>query len=172
MALLRPRVPHALIISPSEVTRSLFANLLDGFRLTLTGSVEEAEDQLKGLSRSRETTDFVIIDYQPDYIVNELTMKIRDMQSSALMDTKIVHLYTPTSEALLQQNRLNGTTMSGVMRMTKPPRKARLLQTLASLKDITGYKLSKSSSDVTQALDNLQAAQRTLFGNVLIAEGL
>jgi len=54
--------------------------------------------------------------------------------------------------------------------MTKPPREARLLQTLAGLKNLPNYISSNPTSDVAKAMEDLAAAHRTLFGNVLIAE--
>jgi len=56
------------------------------------------------------------------------------------------------------------------VKMTKPPRKARLLQTLAGLKDLPNAMPSTKASEIVKAIDDLTAVKRTLFGNVLVAE--
>jgi len=57
-----------------------------------------------------------------------------------------------------------------VIRFHKPPRTNRLIQLIASLKGISAEILSSKSTEVSQALKDLSAAKRTLYGNVLIAE--
>jgi len=54
--------------------------------------------------------------------------------------------------------------------MTKPPRLARLLQTLADLKNLPHPMISYQPSEIVKAIEDLANAQRTLYGNVLIAE--
>jgi hypothetical protein len=63
----------------------------------------------------------------------------------------------------------NGT--SGIIRMTKPPRKARLLQALARLKRLPLETYADLRSTTTSAAVEPPESLRTLFGNVLIAEG-
>jgi len=54
--------------------------------------------------------------------------------------------------------------------MTKPPRLARLLQTLAGLKNLAHPMISNHVSEIAKAVEDISNAQRTLYGNVLIAE--
>lgn len=61
-----------------------------------------------------------------------------------------------------------------VVRMNKPPRRGRLLQLLANLKDIPVPDGGFTGSQIEQALKSLEAAQEALLNtaNVLIAEGM
>lgn len=63
------------------------------------------------------------------------------------------------------------TSFGRIVRMNKPPRRARLLQLLANLKDISVPAGGLTGSQIERALESLEAAQ-TLFNtaNVLIAE--
>jgi hypothetical protein len=64
------------------------------------------------------------------------------------------------------------TSFGRVVRMNKPPRRARLLQLLANLKDIPAPAGGLTNSQIEQALESLGAAQALLnTANVLIAEG-
>jgi hypothetical protein len=66
---------------------------------------------------------------------------------------------------------LANSTIPGVAKMTKPPRLARLLQMLADLNNLPHPLVSHQPSEITKAIEDLAKAQRTLYGNVLIAEG-
>ncbi|KAI0296719.1 hypothetical protein BC826DRAFT_968026 [Russula brevipes] len=55
--------------------------------------------------------------------------------------------------------------------MTKPARKARLLQALAKLRELPPETYADLRSAVTSIVEEPPESQRTLFGNVLIAEG-
>jgi CheY-like chemotaxis protein len=79
-----------------------------------------------------------------------------------------VHLYTPTTDSLTSGQAFKRVTR-GIVRTTKPPRQARLLQTLAKAKNISVTPASQGSA-VQGAVNNVAAAKRTLYGNVLIAE--
>jgi hypothetical protein len=64
------------------------------------------------------------------------------------------------------------TSFGRIIRMNKPPRRARLLQLLANLKDISVPAGGLTSSQIEQALESLGAAQTLLnTATVLIAEG-
>lgn len=64
------------------------------------------------------------------------------------------------------------TSFGRIVRMNKPPRRARLLQLLANLKDISVPTGGLTNSQIEQALESLVSAQTLLnTANVLIAEG-
>jgi hypothetical protein len=72
-----------------------------------------------------------------------------------------------------QDENLPITSFGRVVRMNKPPRRARLLQLLANLKDIPVPAGGFTSSQIERALESLGVAQTLLnTANVLIAEGL
>jgi len=54
--------------------------------------------------------------------------------------------------------------------MTKPPRRARILQTLARLKDLPHDIPPSHITDIAKAVDDVSTAQRTLSGHILVAE--
>lgn len=167
---MKPRPPSVLVCSESEPTRLLLGSLLSGFRVYTVSSKSEAENYLRHID-AVQALDFLIFDGQSEASADELARYLRSLTYSSLSDTKIIHLYTPTTDSLSGQA-LFSSSIAGVIRMTKPPRKARLLQTLASLKDRATSITSTTPSAISQAIEDISAAQRTLFGNVLIAEGI
>jgi hypothetical protein len=83
-------------------------------------------------------------------------------------------LASATRFASMQRHNENSPIMSfgRIVRMNKPPRRARLLQLLANLKDIAVPAGGLTNSQIEQALESLGAAQTLLNrANVLIAEG-
>lgn len=168
--LTKPRPPHIVVCSASPVTLTLFGHILPGFSVVLASSIADAEIYLRNLGDRNPPVDFVIMDHQSEMQAEELAKFIDSLHHSTLKETKVIHLYTPTTS--LSGRSVFGSNSPGVVKMTKPPRKARLLQTLAGLKNLPNAMPIAPSSDVIRAMDNIAAAQRTLFGNVLIAEGL
>ena len=170
-AALRKGAFHVLVISPSEVTLALLNNMLSsaGCNVTLISSLREAKARLPIIGSAPVKLDFVLLDDQSERHVDEFTGFMVDLNLPGLSATKLIHLYTPTA------NRTSSSVFSAssdrVIRMTKPPRTARLLQLLAELKNLQPAASTQPRSDVSKALDDLSAAQRTLFGNVLVAEG-
>lgn len=141
--------------------------MLSGFFVSSVSSIEEAQEHLRNASTVHPPLDFVLLDDQSEYRADELTRFLHSLPTDPLKDTKIIHLYTPTTDSLAGHNAFASDT-PGVVRMTKPPRKARLLQLLAIVKnpsDTPMVPLGGAQSEESA----LQ--QRTLFGNVLVAEG-
>jgi hypothetical protein len=166
--LAQPRPPRVLIISASDTTRSLLATLLGGFFITAISTVGEALDHyLPGAHLYDPPLDFIIIDAQVDSHAEDLANALQTSEHTALRAVNIVHLYTPTTEALASAPS-RGKTL-GVTRLTKPPRQARLLHALGRLKHIAGT--PTTASYTSQGPVNGTGPRRTLFGNVLIAEG-
>ncbi|PBL00451.1 histidine kinase [Armillaria gallica] len=160
--------PQILVISGSSVTLALLNTFFTGFTVTAISNLQDAEMFLRSFSNLHAPLDFIILDDQSDEHANDLAHFLRSLHVSALQDTKIIHLYTPTTN--LSRQSIFGTSTPGVVKMTKPPRQARLLQTLAGLKNLPNAIPSVSSTEVSKAMQNVAAAQRTLYGNVLIAE--
>lgn len=144
--------------------------MLSGFRVTPVSSIQDAEQYLQGVGPSYPSLDFFILDDQSETHADDLAQLLHSSQLTALKDTQIIHLYTPTTDSLSGHAVFSSST-PGVVKMTKPPRLARLLQTLAGLKNLPNELSTSQTSEVAKAVEDLAAAQRTLYGNVLIAEG-
>lgn len=170
LSLMNPVPIRTLVCSPSGSTLAFLRTLLRGFVVTSTSSIQETLDSLGRYSASDPGLDFVILDDQSEAHADALARCISSLDVQAFQETKVIHLYTPTTSDSGQAVFAN-STISGVIKMTKPPREARLLQTLAGLKNLPNCISSNQNSDVAKAMEDLAAAQRTLFGNVLIAEG-
>ncbi|KAJ7596782.1 dual-domain HisK/Mak2 protein kinase [Mycena floridula] len=164
-ALSKSRPLRVLVCSGSQVTLTFLGIVLDSFNVELFGSVQDVEARLRAFGPSSPPLDFLILDSQSETLAEELARLIVSLKQRSLSETKIIHMYTPTTS--LHSVFANNTP--GVVKMTKPPRKARLLQMLASLKELPNT-ITSTSTDVTKAIEDLATAQRTLFGNVLVAE--
>jgi hypothetical protein len=164
----QPRPPRLLVISASDTTRSFLATLLTGFFVNAVSTVGEALDNYIPAAHLYDPPlDFIIIDAQADSHAEELANALRSSEHDALRGVHVIHLYTPTTEALTSTPSRGVSTI--VTRLTKPPRQARLLQALARLKHIAGAPMTGTQANLVAASDS--GPRRTLFGNVLIAEG-
>jgi hypothetical protein len=167
--LMKPRPLRLIVCSLSQVTLVLLQTMLSGFSVTLASSIEDTETHLRNVM-PHHPLDFVILDDQSETHADDLARLLLSLKSSAFQDTKIIHLYTPTINSLSGLALFSSST-PGVVKMTKPPRKARLLQILADLKNVSDGKSNSQATDVTKGAEDLATAQRTLYGNVLVAEG-
>lgn len=169
--LLTPVPPRILICSTSSTTRALVSNLLQGFKLISCASVDEA----MGIMQSVTTqVDFVVLDHPAEAGAEDLARWIKTSPSSA---AKLIHLWTPTSK--VQPNPLarwenpppavkQELPTGNIVRVNKPPRKARLLNVLAALKDGVPTSTVATSTSVSSGIDRSGALE--VAGNVLIAE--
>lgn len=144
----------------------MLTTMLEGFDATAVTSIIDVENHLRSFGPLHRPLDFIVLDSQFETDAEQLARSLPSMNPTAFRETKILHLYTPTTNL----HSVFGNSIPGVIKMTKPPRKARLLQALANLKELPNT-VKAHVSDVTQAMEDLAAAQRTLFGNVLVAEG-
>jgi hypothetical protein len=167
---MKPQPLRILVCSSSDVTLALLNTIFSGFHVTSVSSIQEAEAHLQSFGDSHNSLDFLILDDQSETRADNLARYLHSLELIALQDTKIIHLYTPTTS--LSGHAIFSSKTPGVVKMTKPPRTARLLQTLAGLKDLPHVTSLTQASDVVRAMEDLAAAQRTLFGNVLVAEGI
>lgn len=162
---------HLMLVSPSDATLLWLSNILTGFKLTLLKSIEEIGPSIQQAEADQEIVAFILVDDQSERNVEEVINALRARDSSITRDTKIIHVFTPTSE-FLSNHRSGRVDQAGLVRITKPVRTLRLLQTIAHLKNI-GTSTDAGSLSETLRLDDpkQEGSRRTLFGNVLIAEG-
>ncbi|KAI3615522.1 histidine kinase [Moniliophthora roreri] len=158
--LARPRPPHILVCSPSKVTLTLFSHMFNGFHLSLVPSKEDAEAYIRNLTDPNPPLDFVILDDQSESHADQLAEFLHSLNLPALHETKVVHLYTPTTK--LSGRAIFGTSTAGVVKMTKPPRKAKMLQTLAGLKNLPNTLSAAPVTDVTRAMDEFNLLVKQL----------
>jgi CheY-like chemotaxis protein len=168
--LMEPRPPRILISSPSDAATGLLCSMLDGFEVSAVSTVEELEASLRLAETSDTNIDCIILDHQAEEAADGIARLMESLHSPMLRDTKLIHLYTPVMDSI-SSNPVFGNGASGIIRMTKPPRKARLLQALAKLRKLPLETYADLRSTTTLTVDEPPASQRTLFGNVLIAEG-
>lgn len=170
MQLMKPHVMRILVASQSPATCSLLNTMLSGFFVHSVNSIEQAQEYLRSSGAIHPPLDFVILDEQSETRADALCRFAHSLPMDPLKNTKIVHLYTPTTDSLTGHSAFS-SDIPGVVRMTKPPRKARLLQMLAILNNPEAAKILPSGAGgQTDEQQTLQ--KRTLFGNVLIAEGV
>lgn len=167
--LLAPRPLRILVCSGSDATLGLLKSMLAGFTVIPVSSMEDTHEHLRSYSNDDTVLDFVILDDQSETRVDDLARSLHSLHTRPFKDTKIIHLYTPTTSTSGHAIFAN-STIPGVAKMTKPPRLARLLQTLADLNNLPHPMVSHQPSEVRKAIEDLENAQRTLYGHVLIAE--
>jgi len=131
-------------------------------------TLADAETRLRAFGNSHAPLDFVILDDQSETHADEIATFLRSLGVSSLQETKIIHMYTPTMNR--SSHSIFSSNTPGVVKMTKPPRQARILQALAGLKDLPNAMPSTQFSHIARAMDSIATAKRTLFGNVLVAE--
>ncbi|PSS37163.1 hypothetical protein PHLCEN_2v1036 [Hermanssonia centrifuga] len=168
LQLMKPHPLRVLVTSKSPATVSLLNTMLSGFFIASVSSIEEAQEHLRNATTIHPPLDFVLLDDQSEHRADELARFLQALPADTLKDTKIIHLYTPTTDSLSGHSAFTNDT-PGVVRMTKPPRSGRLLQMLAVLKNPSQNKIIPSGGEA-QSEDQKLAENRSLFGNVLIAE--
>jgi hypothetical protein len=137
------------------------------------GSTDETTRHISDQTVPHPPLDFILLDEQSDILAEDLAILLESRRNGPFRDTKIIHIYTPTADGVAGVAAFQSTT-PGVTKMTKPPRRARLLQTMAGLKNLPNSlpSAAPATSSVVAAIEDLAAARRTLFGNVLVAEGM
>ncbi|EJD55247.1 hypothetical protein AURDEDRAFT_140870 [Auricularia subglabra TFB-10046 SS5] len=177
--LMQPTPLRLLLFSPSQATLALLHNMLTGLSLTEAASIEDVESQLTGASGAVAQFDFVIVDHPDEARVQNL---LRSLQSSPVnVKSNIIHLFTPSSTKATHirwsptpqpppRDSPGEIPIGNVVRLSKPPRTMRLLVILASLKDVLPEMSLMPISEIRAPVEDPNGLQRTLFGNVLIAE--
>ncbi|KAF8272384.1 histidine kinase [Lactarius quietus] len=167
--LMEPRPPRILISSPSDAATALLCSMLDGFDVSAVSTVDGLEASLRLTETSDTKLDCIILDHQAEATADGIARLLESLHSPMLKDTKLIHLYTPVTDTI-SSNPVFGNSTSGIIRMTKPPRKARLLQALAKLRKLPLETYADLRSTSALTVEEPPESQRTLFGNVLIAE--
>ncbi|KAI0809255.1 histidine kinase [Irpex lacteus] len=166
--LMKPHPVRVLVVSKSPATASVLTTMLSGFFVNSVSSIDEARDHLRTASTIHPPLDFVILDEQSENKADELARFLHSLPLDPLKDTKLLHLYTPTTDSVTGHSIFNSNT-PGVVRMTKPPRRTRLLQMLSLLKNPSQAQVPVAGLGA-QAEEQSALERRTLFGNILIAE--
>ncbi|CDO70926.1 hypothetical protein BN946_scf184829.g34 [Trametes cinnabarina] len=163
---------HFLISSGSSATIAMLSTMLSGFTTSAVPNIDEAERFVRTFEYAAQPLDFVLLDDQSETRADDLARTLRSLPYPALQDTKIIHLFTPTTDNLAGAPMLRNDTetIPGIVRMTKPPRQAKLLQLLATLKNVLDQVPIRPIVNASELREEEALAQRTLFGNVLIAE--
>jgi len=131
--LTHPRPVQIIICSPSDTTLRLLETMFTGLRVSSTRTQVEAQRWLEQFARKVERVDFVILDTQSGDLADDLATMVDALGLPSLVDTRIIHIYTPTKG--------NSSGTSGrdssqkVLRLTKPPRTFKMLQTLVQLRN-------------------------------------
>lgn len=144
--------------------------ILTDFRVTVLCTIEEVHSHLSSRSSAAHLLDFIILDDQTESHADDLAKFVGSL-GGTFRETKVIQLYTPTMSHVGHPVFGKNST-PGVVRMTKPPRRARILQTLARLKDLPHDIPPSHITDIAKAVDDVSTAQRTLSGRILVAEGL
>ncbi|KAI0700426.1 histidine kinase [Cytidiella melzeri] len=168
LQLIKPHPVRVLIVSKSPATASLLSTMLSGFFVNSVSSIDDAREYLQTASTIHPPLDFVLLDDQSEIRADELARFLQSLPLDPLRDTKLLHLYTPTTDSLTGHTAINSST-PGLVRMTKPPRRTRLLQMLAIMKN-PGQAQTPAVGPGTYDEEQRALEQRTLFGNILIAE--
>ncbi|KAI0666240.1 histidine kinase [Trametes maxima] len=170
--LMKPQPLRVLISSGSSATISMLGTMLSGFTITSVPSIDEAERYLRNSQFAMQPLDFVILDDQSETRADDLARALRMFPYPALQDTKVIHLFTPTTDNLAGAPMLRNDTETpaGITRMTKPPRQLKLLQMLATLKNVLDQVPIRPIINASELREEEALAQRTLYGNVLVAE--
>ncbi|KAL4069355.1 STKc type histidine kinase, partial [Scleroderma citrinum] len=162
--LIQPLQSNVVICSASPATRALLRNILKGFDVTLLSDLDAVRTHLERY-RWGDRLDFLILDDQFQTQIVDVIQILRWSNTPSLRNTKVIHLYTPTTHSLSESAAI--ARNPNVAKIIKPPRRARILRVLAELKGITPS-LPPSPVAATHTLVDLP--HRTLFGNILVAE--
>lgn len=162
---LKDKRPTILVCSPSDATQALLCTALRGFNVTCMSLHANLAPLLN--HGSALTIDFIIFDYQTEDDVSAL---VDALHSPALQTTKVVHLYTPFPDKATGRP-LQRDDIPRLVRLTKPPRTARLLQTMAQLANLPPEMYGEGAAGKKPIVEEKPAPKRSLYGKILIAEG-
>lgn len=141
-----------------------------GFRVSSTRTQVEAQRWLEQFSNTTDRVDFVILDTQSGYLADGLATVVKQLGSPSVPGTKIVHIYTPTKGNSSGTSGRDGS--QAVLRLTKPPRTFRLLQTLVQLRNKTSQVHTPIPEEVAEKPVEDASYKRDVTGmKILIAEG-
>ncbi|KAF7784549.1 hypothetical protein Agabi119p4_714 [Agaricus bisporus var. burnettii] len=154
-----------LVYSPSEATVRYLNTILSGSHISSTTSTSVLRDQIYAYATARIPIDFIVLDDQTEGGAERL---IQELEIIGYFETRVIHLHTPMI-GQLGQPVFPLDKHPNIFRLTKPPRKSRILQAIAELKNVPNKLSTMPAFELPKAEEAL-LAQRTLYGNVLIAE--
>ena len=131
--LTHPRPTQILLCSPSDTTLRLLETMFVGLRVASTRTQAEAQRWLEQFATNTERIDFVILDTQSGDLADDFIAAVDALGFPSLAGTKIIHIYTPTKGNSSGTSGRDGSQR--VLRLTKPPRTFRMLQTLVQLRN-------------------------------------
>ena len=130
----------------------------------------EAQRWLEQFANNTDRVDFVILDTQSGDPADDLATVVETVGSPSLLDTKIVQIYTPTKRNSSGTSGRDGSQK--VLRLTKPPRTFKMLQTLAQLRNPTPQvPTSIPERAVEKPADDVNSKRDLAGMKILIAEG-
>lgn len=159
-----------VIYSPSETTINFLHTILTGFHVYSTNDASVIKDQIQEHMASGKSLDFIILDDQSEGVAERLLQELENVGGNLFRGTKVIHFYTPTISRTGQPV-FPKSKHPSIFKLTKPPRKSRLLQVLAELKNLPNKLSATPVSDPSKLIGGVPP-ERTLYGNVLIAEGI
>lgn len=162
----KSRPLEMLVYSPSEATVRYLNTILSGSHISSTTSTSVLRDQIYAYATARIPIDFIVLDDQTEGGAERL---IQELEIIGYFETRVIHLHTPMI-GQLGQPVFPLDKHPNIFRLTKPPRKSRILQAIAELKNVPNKLSTMPAFELPKAEEAL-LAQRTLYGNVLIAEG-
>lgn len=136
----------------------MLSTILKGLILEIASSIGEAENKLREAHSLHRRIDFLILDDQSDVNANYLARLLPLFSNTKSIPTQLIHFHTATKGC-------SGITDSSVTKMPKPPRTYELLKKLDELSRRSPSKTTSNSEP------NDTPMSRTLYGNVLVAEG-
>lgn len=164
--LLQPTPLKVLICSKSDTTIALLSAMLSGFQLVTFSSNLDAKVFLHGTNLTDPSLDFIILDAQLEADADDMASCLKGLKRPPFTNTSIIHLYTPTKSA--RPAFTNNTPE--ILKMTKPPRTARLLQAMADVKKLpTFVPIPIALAQPAGSVPGL-VPERRLHGKVLVAE--
>ena len=142
-----------------------------GFRVASTRTQVEVQRWLEQFARTTDKVDFVILDTQSGELADDLAAAIDALGFPSLVDTKIIHIYTPTKG--------NSSGISGrdgsqkVFRFTKPPRTLKMLQILVQLRNPSPQATAPVPEKIVggKLVEDANSKQYFAGMKILIAEG-
>ncbi|VDC01932.1 unnamed protein product [Peniophora sp. CBMAI 1063] len=161
--LLRDRPPTVVVCSPSDATHALLTNMLRGFRVTCLALTESLAQLVSRGSLPMTVIDFIIYDYQ------DVSLLVDALRTPPLRGAKVIHLCTPVSDKSTGRP-LVRNDIENLVRLPKPARTTKLFETMAGLVKISPDSYGAPAAGSSTRARDEPAPERTLYGNVLIAE--
>lgn len=142
-----------------------------GLRVASTRTQAEAQRWLEQFAKDMDRVDFVILDTQSGDPADDLVTVVEALDLPSLVDTRIIQIYTPTKGNSSGTSGRDGSQK--VLRLTKPPRTFKVLQTLVQLRDPSPQvTVAVPEKVVTDKPVEDTSSRRDITGmKILIAEG-